>query len=76
MCASLVWVPWNGDKQWYVPMASRESTPGRKLKDIGFLNCVFRCCYNTSLPKLWVPPPPVFGLHGYASPELQTTIFG
>ena len=37
VCASPVWVAWNGDKQWYVPMASREGTPGRKLKDVGFL---------------------------------------
>ena len=56
MHASPVWVPRDGDKQWYVPMASIESTSGRKLKDTSFVGCVFRCCHNTSLLNHWVSP--------------------
>ena len=74
VCPSPVWVRWNKDKQWYVPMASRESTAGRKLKDIGFLCCTFACCCHTSLPKSWVSPP-LFWWHPYASPGLQPSIF-
>ena len=48
---------------------------GVKLKDTSILTCVFWCCHNTSLPKSWPPPPPVFRLHPYASVGLQPSIF-
>ena len=38
MQSSPVWVPWNGYKQCYVPMASIESTLGRKL-------VLFKVCF-------------------------------
>ena len=73
MQSSPVWVPWNGYKQCYVPMASIESTWGRKLKDTCFLSCVFWCCHNTCVPKSWVSPP-AFRLHPHASVGLQPSI--
>ena len=79
MYASPVWVPWDGNKQWYVPMASIESTSGQKLKayklqDTSFVSCVFRRRHNTSLPKSWVSLL-VIRMHPYASVGLQPSIF-